>query len=611
MSWSSATRRKPIAVAYKDGSGALKQCLRLRDVVGFGLGCTVGGGIFVATGQAVMDAGPAVLLSFLVAAFGCSCSGLCYAEMSIRTPTAGSSYNFAYVAVGELAAFVVGIINIMGNVLSAAAVARGWAAYLELFFVELGVQATGDMMRLRLGAWDASPMALLLVLCLVLLNFFGTKATAAANGAATAVSVAMLGIFIAGATFGVDSSRWRPFLPNGFAGVVRGAGTVFFAYLGFDVLACLGEEAQDPLVVPWGIVLTLIISTGLYCATATAFTGLVTCNEVDIESPLASASRLRGLDWLALVVAGGAVGNTMTTVLASILGAPRICYVMAQDGLLPRCLASVNKHGTPVCALFFTAIPAAIFAFLSDFDVLAHVVSAGALCSFSLVCCSLILVRYDQQAGPVASPSAAAEAGRGRAAALSSTVVGRPTDAGDEETSPSPGGESGAQEGRSSAEAPLESELDTFIGDREDEEPVAGRDVVSRSLGAYMALCLATGTLLRLRGSPLWQELLVPMATLLLVVVLGAVLSGLLVTLRLRASAAAAAPATAAAPGFMVPLFPYVPLTGIAMNMLLLSQMPTVALLGTLGVVVCCAAAYFGRGRLTCRSSIAKRTVAS
>ncbi|CAE8607956.1 unnamed protein product, partial [Polarella glacialis] len=162
----------------------------------------------------------------------------------------------------------------------------------------------------------------------------------------------------------------------------------------FDVLATLGEEAEHPNVVPRGIVLTLLLSGILYCATGLVFTGLVSYPEIEVTAPLARAADLRGLHRLAVAVSAGAVGNTLTTVIGGVLGGPRICYVMAQDGLLPKSLAGVNRFGAPAQALLVTGFPTAICALLVEFAPLAEIVSAGALCSFSLVCAALVLLRY-------------------------------------------------------------------------------------------------------------------------------------------------------------------------------------------------------------------------
>ncbi|CAE8586705.1 unnamed protein product, partial [Polarella glacialis] len=275
-------------------------------------------------------AGPGVTLSFLLAALGCSFSGLCYAELSTLAPSAGSSYSFSYFAVGECTACVVGLVNIAGNVLAAAAVARGWEGYTRLFLLKLGVQPPEVFGGFHLGPFQASPVAALLIVVIVAINFLGTKATSAFNNVVTFASVTLLCCFIAGAAPYVEPANWQPMLPHGTHGVVEAAGTVFFAYLGFDVLATLGEEAEHPNVVPRGIVLTLLLSGILYCATGLVFTGLVSYPEIEVTAPLARAADLRGLHRLAVAVSAGAVGNTLTTVIGGVLGGPRICYVMAQ-----------------------------------------------------------------------------------------------------------------------------------------------------------------------------------------------------------------------------------------------------------------------------------------
>jgi len=682
-----ACRTKPIPVNLHDtaSNAGLRRCLRLRDVVGFGVGVTVGAGIFVATGEAAAQAGTGVALSFLLAAFGCGCSGLCYAEMSTVAPTAGSAYSFSYNGIGEWAACIVGLMNIAGNILSAAAVARGWASYLWLLLLEIGLDVPRGLAALDLGPFMASPAAFFLVVFLGCVNLMGTSVTAKMNGCITAVSVLLLLAFIAGSIPAVDTVRWWPLLPRGVGGVFRAAGTVFFAYLGFDILACLSDEVEDPQVIPRGIVLTLFLSTFLYAATALVFTGLVTGDEIDVRAPLAAAARLRGLDALSSLVAVGAVGNTMTTVVGSMLGVPRVMYAMSQDGLLPPALGRLNKQGTPVCALLVTLVPTSVCAALFEFGVLAEVVSAGALCSFSFVCVTVVLLRLRAPADPEEAGDAeqavdaekadAKEQGKdedcapgmandftvasngGPPAPLPPPPQGRTqaarfaqerappatrvdTQAGDIGVHmPTPvvlGRECGRYEGQGS-NGPMPSmdggdeggllqnggakvaalsgvafgvardrdrgsvgEGETLVAEFNDNVEAPPR-WIGRYLGAYMALCLAAGLLLRparyeadagvahLRDAAAALALLGATATATPIVW---AFCGQRTKRRSRPGSGKAC-AKDSAHVFRVPFMPLLPLIGILMNMALLAQLPAEALEPTLVVVVSCTSFYF------------------
>mmetsp|Transcript_782 Transcript_782/g.1755 ORF Transcript_782/g.1755 Transcript_782/m.1755 type:complete len:600 (+) Transcript_782:67-1866(+) len=386
-----ASRTKPIP--EEDEGAGLHKCLRTKDVVGFGLGVTVGAGVFMATGKAAQEAGPAVSIAFLIAAFGCSCTGLCYAEMANLAPSTGSSYSFVYHTAGELPACMVGIINIVNNVLSGSAVARGWEGYLRLLLVSCGLEPPAFMNGFEFGPFEISFLAPLLLAFVIMINLFGTLAVSTFNNIVTMGSLVMLITYVIGGAFHVQPENWDPYLPTGISGVAQAAGSVFFSYIGFDVLATLGTETTSPRVIPCGIVLTLLITTVLYCSVGMVFTGLIKYTDISSKAPLASAAESRDLHILAVMVAVGAVGNTLTTVIGCVLAQPRLCFAMAQDGLLPATLVRVNRFGAPARSLLVMSFPALFFAACFDFHAIADVVSTGALSTFSLVCASLILMR--------------------------------------------------------------------------------------------------------------------------------------------------------------------------------------------------------------------------
>ncbi|CAK9068303.1 Methylthioribose transporter [Durusdinium trenchii] len=282
-----ASRTKPIPEEEEDGG--LRRCLKTRDVVGLGMGVTVGAGVFMATGKASEEAGPAVVIALLIAAFGCGCTGLCYAEMANLAPSTGSSYSFVYHSAGELPACMVGLTNIINNVMTGAAVSRGWEGYLRALLVTVGAPVPQFLEGFAFGPFEISFLAPLLLGFVIAINLCGTLAVSTFNNVVTVGSITMLLIYVFGGAANVDPDNWDPFMPTGVSGVAHAAGSVFFSYIGFDVLATLSTEA--PL---WG-------------GATDGYT------DISKTAPLASAAELRGLRWLALLVAIGALGNTLTT----------------------------------------------------------------------------------------------------------------------------------------------------------------------------------------------------------------------------------------------------------------------------------------------------------
>lgn len=547
-----AARTKPIPEEEEDGG--LHRCLRTRDVVGLGLGVTVGAGVFMATGKASEEAGPAVTIALLITGFGCSCTGLCYAEMANLAPSSGSSYSFVYHSAGELPACMVGLCNIVNGVLTGAAVSRGWEGYLRALLASMGVPVPDVFNGPKFAMFEVSFFAPLLLAFVVGINLCGTVAVSAFNNVVTMGSLTMLSIYVFGGAFFVDAENWSPYVPTGATGIAQAAGSVFFSYIGFDVLATLSAEATHSRVIPLGIVLTLVITTVLYCCVATVFTGLVKYTDISQTAPLASAAEDRGLHWLAVLVAIGALGNTLTTVIGCVLAQPRLCFAMAQDGLLPATLVRVNRFGAPARSLLILAAPACVFAGFFDFHKIADVVSTGALCTFSLVCSSLILMRCPRAMNTNHSGVAGASnsstneeeevRGLGRLPAMPSTQTPRPVIAG----------------------------------------------IIIFAICTFIA-----GILFRVPSinmSTVWtvRVLLVFLS----ISALGAVLMISLPFIRSKEDTYTWAEQTKRAHGFKLPLMPLFPLIGIAMNVLLISQMSLLTLFEALFLQTGAAAFYFG-----------------
>lgn len=394
----------------------LKRNLRARDLMVFGVGVIIGTGIFVLTGQqAATNAGPAVVLSFLLAGITCALAALCYAELASTVPVAGSAYTFAYATLGEFVAWIIGWDLLLEMMLGAAVVARGWSAYLAQL-LDLPPWLAGDTAR---PDWAAVGIVLLLSLLLIR----GTKESSRVTGILVAVKVAVVLLVIFLGLRYVDTANYSPFVPPaqpvpesetsllhqpvvqaflgleptmfGWFGVVAAASVVFFAYIGFDIVATTAEEAADPQrTVPRGILGSLAICTVLYMAVAAVITGMVHFSELNTGAPLAEAFEARGVTWASTVIALGAVAGITTTVLVLLLGQTRVVFAMSRDGLLPARLAVVHpRFRTPWLITVVVALAVAVLAGIVPLAALSELVSIGTLFAFVVVCIGVLVLR--------------------------------------------------------------------------------------------------------------------------------------------------------------------------------------------------------------------------
>ena len=374
-------------------SNQLKKVLTLRDLVLFGIGGTVGAGIFVSIGVGAVQSGPALFLSFLLACSACTISGLCFCEMASRVPTSGSSYSYTMSVLGEFPAFLIGSVLILDSIISAAACARAWSSYVIVVLPFL----PSYLSSVSLIDHVCSISVLSAIVCAILgvVLFFGIKETTTFNNISTLLNVLVLSVFVFAGLPLADSSNWVPFAPNGVGGIVRGAGRIFFAFLGFDVVNCLAEETETTAkrMVPRAILLTIAIATCIYVLVSVSFVGLVPLGDINVNAPLSSAFTFRGYSSLAYIVGIGAVGNTLTSVLSNFLVQPRIMMRMATDGLLPENLSFIDFRGVPRTALLISVSASTITAFLVDFETLADMVSVASLVSLSTVCVCSVLAR--------------------------------------------------------------------------------------------------------------------------------------------------------------------------------------------------------------------------
>ncbi len=401
-----ATRLKSADAALAASDSSMKKCLTAADLLLLGVGGVIGGGVFVLTGAAAHDhAGPAVVVSYVLASLTSMITGLCYTEFAVETPVAGSAYNFVSMAFGEFAGYLCGCNLALELTIAAAAVARGWTSYVATLF-----HAPPDALRVRVGrggggaddggassrSTELDFAAAALVALVTALLAYGMKETARFNACVTALSLLVIFFVIALGGSSVDTANWVPFAPNGLEGVLAGASVVFFSFVGFDTVATCAEETRDPgRDLPVGILGSLGICALLYAAMAAVITGMVPTADIDVQAPFAVAFRDRGMPWAESLISFGALAAITTALLSSLMGQPRVYMAMARDGLLPRWFGEVHATlGTPVNASVFTGVSTAALALLVDIETLAQLVSIGTLAIFAGVCAGLLVRRH-------------------------------------------------------------------------------------------------------------------------------------------------------------------------------------------------------------------------
>ncbi|KAG6972927.1 hypothetical protein JG687_00001176 [Phytophthora cactorum] len=269
-----AGRVKPLS-RCELGSNSLKQCLTLVDLVAYGVGCSVGAGVYSLVGVGAQIAGPSISLSFLVSGIACIFTSLTYSEFAARVPVTGSAYTFVYITFGELAAWLIGWNLTLGYGISAAGIARSWASYAHLFLQHLGLHLPRWLVQAEVLGVSCSILASFLIICCTVILLAGVHESAKFNAFVTLLNISVLLFVVAFGSTEVDATNWEHFMPAGFHGVMTGAGVVFFAYLGFDMVACLAEEVHEPQrTLPKGIIGSLLISMTIYVGVSLVVTGM-------------------------------------------------------------------------------------------------------------------------------------------------------------------------------------------------------------------------------------------------------------------------------------------------------------------------------------------------
>jgi APA family basic amino acid/polyamine antiporter len=373
-----------------------------------GIASVVGAGIFVTTGEAAARyAGPAVVISFVIAGLAAGVTALCYAELAAMIPAAGSTYSYAYAVFGVFLAWFIGWDLLLEYLFAASTVAVGWGGYAVSLLGSAGVTIPHALANPPFGQ-DPGVLnvpAILIVMATCALLLVGTRESARANNTMVALKLAVLVVFVIVGAWFVSRANWRPFVPPatggfgdyGATGILRAAGVVFFAYVGFDAVSTAAAEARRPQrTIPIGLLGTVIVSTLLYVAIGTVMTGMVDYRRLDVADPLALAVHAAGpsLGWLETLVDVAAVVGLAATVLVTFYGQTRIFMRMSSDGMLPDALGRVGgRFQTPGPATVLCAVAGAIVAGLLPISVLGDLVSIGTLLSFLIVCSGVVVLR--------------------------------------------------------------------------------------------------------------------------------------------------------------------------------------------------------------------------
>ena len=400
----------------------LKRHLNLMNLTLLGIGSVIGAGIFVLTGTAAqMHAGPAIVLSFILSAFGCLLAGLCYAEFAAMIPLSGSAYTYSYATMGEFVAWIIGWDLVLEYLFSTATVAVGWSSYMLSFLADFGIFLPASLAQSPFdydqAGWHSTGAiinfpAVFIVVILTALLIIGIKETVKFNNITVIIKIVVVLLFVGFGISHIHPQNWVPFIPKntgiwgqyGWSGILTGSGVIFFAYIGFDAVSTTSQEAINPKRdLPLSILFSLLICTILYVAVSFVLTGIVNYKELNVAAPIALAidRRGQGLKWLSPIIKVGTIAGLSSVILVTLLGQTRIFFSMAQDGLLWKCFAKIHSnfktpHYSTLITGFFTALMAGIF----PIGLLGELVSIGTLLAFMIVCIGILILRKTEPDAP-------------------------------------------------------------------------------------------------------------------------------------------------------------------------------------------------------------------
>lgn len=389
-------RKKDISTSF-DNESRLAKCLTAFDLTFLGVGAVIGAGIFILTGiVAATQAGPAVVLSYIIAGFACGFAALSYAELAAAIGGCGSAYGYAYAGFGEFIAWIVGWDLLLEYFISVPAVSTGWSSYANDMLATMNIPLPDYLLNGPLNGGVFNLLAFSIILLLTLLLMIGVKSSARVNNIMVALKLCVILLFIAVASTEVRTENWVPFMPFGFSGVVHGAALIFFAYVGFDAVSTAAEEAINPQRdLPIGIIGSLLICTVLYIIVAGLLTAITHYSTLNVASPISFALLSLGHKTAAGLVSVGAIAGLTTVMLVLFYGLTRVFLAMSRDGLLPKIFSHTSaKTQTPIRIILLTGLLMAFVAGMVPIHDLAELVNIGTLFAFMVVCGGVLYLRY-------------------------------------------------------------------------------------------------------------------------------------------------------------------------------------------------------------------------
>ena len=412
--------RKPLQLIMQDTAvekHKLKRVLGPWGLISLGIGVIIGAGIFVLSGQAAANyAGPAIVLSFILSAIGCALAGLCYAEFASMIPISGSAYTYAYATLGEFLAWIIGWDLVLEYLFGASTVAVGWSGYVVSFLKDFNINIPAVFSHAPLsysvtGGWHTTGAilncpAIFIVGLMTTLLVIGIRESTRVNNAIVIIKLIVIVLFVGVGVFLIKFANWSPFLPDntgqfgsfGWSGVVRGAGVIFFAYIGFDAVSTAAQEARNPQRdMPIGILGSLAICTIIFILMTGVLTGMMKYTNLAVPDPIAVAVNAAGpgIAWLRPFIKLGAIAGLSSVVLVLLMAQPRVFFSMARDGLLPAAFARVHpRFKTPYIPTILTGCVAVMVSGIFPINILGELVSIGTLLAFVIVCIGVLVLRY-------------------------------------------------------------------------------------------------------------------------------------------------------------------------------------------------------------------------
>ncbi|KOF58015.1 MULTISPECIES: amino acid permease [Clostridium] len=389
-------RKKTVENFDQDyAKSTLKRKLTSFDLAALGIGSVVGTGIFVATGQGAKLAGPAVTISFIIAAITSALCALTYSELASMFPVSGSTYSYSYVAFGEIIAWIIGWDLILEYLVSAAAVASGWSGALIGILNDYGIKLPSMLTKAPVSGGIVDLPAVLITALVTWLLYIGVSESAKINDIIVGIKIVVIIIFVILGVTHINVTNYHPFMPFGVKGIMSGASIIFFAFIGFDAVSTASEETKNPEKdVPRGLTICLIAVVIMYISVSLVLTGIISYKDISIDNALPGALSHIGITWGSALVGVGAVIGMISTLLVTLYGQIRIFMVMSRDGLLPNVFAKVNKkHRTPGLCTILTGILTAIIAGVLPLNMIMELCNIGTLFAFALVSLGVIVLR--------------------------------------------------------------------------------------------------------------------------------------------------------------------------------------------------------------------------